>query len=416
MPIIDVQQRYRELGRLRMGDLEGRRPIRLETWRMTSPAQELLDKAAGLWGGQVTEWSGAPTEGTQYELVTEATTLPVLVPPQDIDAGQFMELWTAGGCKRRCDGQTEFLSGRACICAAKDERLCKPTTQLLVMLPDIPDIGVWRVRTLGWNAAAEIPQTVHLLAKVAGRGVYPEATLAIEPRTSKTDGETHHYVVPVLRLPFTLAAMLDASPAAAEITTGRRELVPLPGRRPELPADPTFADETDPSWGDEAVLAEDAPTEEAASREQVVKLHAIAGELGWDDATKHESAGVESLNHLSKERASALIEDWTARLAIASVGGEVSETFGEGVTGAEPPATTPVQAPPTSEPVVSEEGSPDQPSSGAQPATDNQWSRWGSLGMAKSAATIRARKRWGVTRWQDVTSEQLATLIEEIAS
>ena len=389
MPIIEVQERYRELGRLRMGDLDGRRPVKLETWRMTSPSRALLEAAADRWGGQVNTWEGAPTEGEQYELTTDVQALPVLVPPQDIDNAQFFELWAAGGCKRRCDGATEFLSGRACICAKKDERECKPTTQLLVMLPDIPDVGVWRVRTLGWNAAAEIPQTVKLLGQMVGKGVFPEATLAIEQRTSKTDGQTHHYVVPVLQLPFSLTQLMNTSPTAHAMTTGQRELVPLPGDRPALPSDPSFADETDPAWGaraplppqSEAVVGDDAVDVVPATRDQVVKLHAIAGQRGWDDDEKHSRAGVDSLNHLSKDRASALIEEWT--------------------TLDDPPETS------TSAPGDDE------------PAPPQQWARAQELKLSKTRVLRMARELFPddpPKTASDLTQGQLARVIEEALS
>lgn len=264
MPIFGVQYRFRELGRLRLGDLDTSgakpRPKRLETWRLTSPSEELLARAAGIWGGEVGTWSNAPTEGEQFELTTEVSVLPVLIPPQDVDARQFYELWTAAGVKRRCDGVTDFISGRPCICAQKEVRDCVPTTQLLAMLPELPDVGVWRLVSRGWNAAAEIPQTVKLLRQIAGPDTFAEAELAIEARTTKTENaqgkpETHNFTVPVVRLPFSLASLIAQAPA---ITTGPGGRVPLAGERPELPADARFNHNQDADWGERIALPEDS--------------------------------------------------------------------------------------------------------------------------------------------------------------
>lgn len=48
-----------------------------------------------------------------------------------------------------------------------------------------------------------------------------------------------------------------------------------------------------------------------ASRKQVTALHTIAGELGWSDEERHERAGVESFNDLTRETAGEMIDAWT---------------------------------------------------------------------------------------------------------
>lgn len=379
MAILDVQHRYRTLGRLRMGDRQGpggRR--RLSNWRLTSPSRALLEAAAALWGGEVGEWDEAPTEGKQFELTTTVDELPVMVPPQDVESNQWLEFWQASGVKRRCDGQMDFISGRSCICQAKGDDLCKPSTHLLVMLPAIPDVGVWRLTTHGWNAAGEVPQTVKLLMTLVGAGgLLPAATLGIESRTTRGTNkagkpETRHYTVPVLRLPFTMDQVLESTGVA--LTPGQHGRVPLPSEA-SLPADPAFEHDQDIEWGERAALpeasevsspavpdgeegasrdgvSEDVPAPEAppaepeatepqevptttgpeeespprdstetsgsvarATVKQKQMLGMLATELEMDDDQRHRAAAVDSFNDLTKKAAATLIDVWTKQAA-----------------------------------------------------------------------------------------------------
>ena len=107
MAIVDIQRRQTEVGRIRLGQKvkasNGKeRPARLETFRFTSPSKPLIDAIAKLYGGQVQEWT-PPRGAAEWEVVTDAASVPVVVPPQDIGSSQFYESWSAGGCQRRCD-------------------------------------------------------------------------------------------------------------------------------------------------------------------------------------------------------------------------------------------------------------------------------------------------------------------------
>jgi hypothetical protein len=58
MPILDIQKRARELGRIRLGQVvvsaNGKtRPEKIDRFRFTSYSRELLDQVAALYGGQV---------------------------------------------------------------------------------------------------------------------------------------------------------------------------------------------------------------------------------------------------------------------------------------------------------------------------------------------------------------------------
>jgi hypothetical protein len=148
------------------------------------------------------------------------------------------ELWSAAGCQRRCDGETETLKQQPCVCPAdKDRRTelaktgsaCKPITRLNVMLPDLPDLGVWLLSSTGWNAATELGGAAEVLAAARDRGVIIPATLRLEQRETRKVGEaTKKYAVPVLEIGATLRQM-------TELASGQGIAASLPPAPPRAP-------------------------------------------------------------------------------------------------------------------------------------------------------------------------------------
>jgi hypothetical protein len=247
--VLDLQKRYRELGRLRAGEKGPKgEPRKRSTFRATTPSKELAERLSGEYGGKVKEWEDAPTQGTQWEVALESEEIDVLVPPQDLEGSQYYELWSGGGAQRRCDSRTELLSGRGCLCDPEN-RECKITTHLQVMLPQIPDVGVWRVTSHSFYAAQELPGTVELLNRVFLAGEVPIAKLGIETRTTKRKGKTYHFPVIVLRLPWAIA---DPSRPAQLLRPMDRPA--LPSERAELPGDPAFQHDQHPGWGERPSL------------------------------------------------------------------------------------------------------------------------------------------------------------------
>lgn len=213
-PLLDVQKRLRTVGRLRAGHTTNGRPSRLLTWRLTSQDQALVEAAAGVYGGNPQPWN------EQWEVITEASTLNVLVPPGQVLI-QTWELWRGPACERRCDGEREEFSDGPCLCPAdlkdryeqgKQGKACRPTSRLNVVLPDLPAVGTWRLDTRSWWAAEELPAVAGILSMLANirNGMVP-ATLRIEPRTTKkAGGPTQKYAVPVLDLPVTLRQVFES--------------------------------------------------------------------------------------------------------------------------------------------------------------------------------------------------------------
>lgn len=241
-PLI-VQRRLAELGRIRMGE-KGQRgePTQRSTWRITSASQQLLEQVATVYGGTVRPWTGAPDEG-YFELATTSHELDILIPPTVASYSQAMELWSGGGCVRRCDGVTEKLSGKPCMCDP-DRRECQVTTRVSVMLPRVPGLGVWRLDTKGWNAAAELPTTLETLGALAP-GQWIPAVLRIQKQTSKRivngRSQTRRFIVPKIDIVSgtigqALEGELSAVPAPRlDAGPSRREKVARPSLGPAAP-------------------------------------------------------------------------------------------------------------------------------------------------------------------------------------
>ncbi len=198
MAILGLQQAQTEVGRIRLGvkvkAANGKeRPAKLDRLRFTSPRRTLIDRIAELYGGTVEAWQ-PPRGNQQWQVVTNATQVPVLVPPQDPAESQWYEMWSAGGCQRRCDGQMEKITRQACLCDPQ-ARECSMHTRLRVMLEDVPGLGCWRVDTGSFYAAVELPGIAALLAQA--QGIIP-AKLILDQRTVTRAGKTMNFVVPVL--------------------------------------------------------------------------------------------------------------------------------------------------------------------------------------------------------------------------
>jgi hypothetical protein len=324
VPLLDLQRRMRELGRIRTGHQveyqdkgkTKRRPAKLETFRLTSASKELIEHAAEIYGGEVAPWDSP--SGRQWQLVTAADALDIVVPPGQA-ISQWWELWTGGGCERRCDGRTNVISDEPCACPqdpterrdlAAEGKACKPTTRLNVILPALPDLGVWRLEVHGYYAATELAGTADFLALATARGVMIEARLRLEQRTKKVPGEaTRKFAVPVIELPTTRIADLTGSGALPVLgqesqtalppgPVNRRERVDRPAlpQGAPLPTETTFAGNGSPGFGTRPELpgakpiekpAEDLPSTPPAdpvTGEVIEDLSLDGGEAAKDDS------------------------------------------------------------------------------------------------------------------------------------
>lgn len=230
-PLSQIGHRMPEAGRIRFG-VKGPKgqPVALDKFRFTSESRSIIEKLAALYSGEPKVWN--PGRGrSEWEVVTDAQEINVVIPPNALGGTPIYELWSGGGVQRRCDGDTLMIPTNTpdgtvvqeapCICSAKKQMECKPITRLSVMLPDLPFHGTWRLEAKGWNAAHELPGMVEMIVSLADRGL-TVALLALEKRTVTTGGQTRHFVVPVLRIPATLqqlaagqAGLAGLSPAGS---------------------------------------------------------------------------------------------------------------------------------------------------------------------------------------------------------
>lgn len=211
--ILTMKRQAAELGRIRTGysrpnpKPDGRPiPVKSKTFILTSHSREYIAAAAELYGGRVEQWTPQGQPVAQWRVITEATELRAILPAGD-PLDQANEKWTGGGCERRCDGVTEKLSGRPCICLAKygddwherkPDEVCRPTSRVGVFLPDLPDLGVWRLETKSHYAADALAGGLDtVLQATGGRGLLP-VRMWIEQRKAVRGGKTKQFQVIVV--------------------------------------------------------------------------------------------------------------------------------------------------------------------------------------------------------------------------
>ncbi|MFE2747361.1 hypothetical protein ACFXKX_24035 [Streptomyces scopuliridis] len=235
--ILTMKRQGAELGRIRTGystphpDPKKRAVAqRSATFILSSHSREYIERAATLYGGTAEEWTPQGSKISQFRVITEARELRAILPPGD-PLSQDNELWTGGGCARRCDGIVEKLSRRPCLCLAEHGEqwheqpagdVCKPTSRINVMLPDLPDFGVWRLETHSYYAADAMAGGIDaVLAATDGKSPMP-LRMWIEQRQAKRRGKTKRFpvvmvvpAIPSLRQalagPLSMAAALDPS-------------------------------------------------------------------------------------------------------------------------------------------------------------------------------------------------------------
>lgn len=233
--ILTMKRQAAELGRIRTGysrphaDPKRRPvPVKSETFLLSSHSRLYIERAAELYGGDVEEWTPQNTKIAQYRVITRARELLAIMPPGD-PLSQSNELWSGGGCARRCDGVTEELTRRPCLCLAEHGEdwheqpagsVCKPTSRINVMLADMPDLGVWRYETHSYYAADAMAGGIDtVLQATDGKSPMP-LRMWIEQRTVVRRGKTKNFpvvmVVPsipklrhALSGPLSMAAALD---------------------------------------------------------------------------------------------------------------------------------------------------------------------------------------------------------------
>lgn len=234
VPLRDLGRRLPEAGRIRSGRKVRTRsgkeaPAALAKFRFTSKDRASIEQVADIYGGQVQPWNDSKWGAGQWEVYTDTDTVRVALPPDSLGGTPIYELWSGGGCQRRCDGVDCTLNRGAgpdgtepdivdCLCSTRGELACILKTRLSVILPDVRLLGVWRLETGSQNAARELPGMVDAIAAMEGRGIQ-RALLRLVPKKEVVKGKTKHFVVPTLGF--------DATPD--ELAAGVMQIAALPG-------------------------------------------------------------------------------------------------------------------------------------------------------------------------------------------
>ncbi|WP_329151281.1 hypothetical protein OIU91_28540 [Streptomyces sp. NBC_01456] len=235
--IMTMKKQAVELGRIRTGysvpneDPKKRaRAVRSETFIFTSHSRDYVAAAAEQWGGDVEPWTPQRSKIEQFRVITRAREIRAIMPSGD-PLSQAYEMWGGGGCVRRCDGEREQKSGQPCICLARygpkwhrrsPREVCRPTSRISVMLPELPDLGVWRLDTHSYYAADGMAGSVDTVLQATGGASMMPVRMWIEQTTRVENGETKNF--PVVKLvpavpqlkhalsgPLSTAAALDPS-------------------------------------------------------------------------------------------------------------------------------------------------------------------------------------------------------------
>lgn len=318
----NLARRMPEHGRIRLGEKGNKgQPVKLDHPRFTSRDKKAIDEIAHLYGGTPRPWADK-----QYEVKTEADEIPVVLPPDPLGGTPIYELWSKGGCQRRCNGVVCTVSEETrdgfelvevdCICSKNESLECKPTTRLNVVLPEITFGGAWRLESNGWHVAHEMPGMVEAILEFSQRG-YTRAVLAMESRKSVKNGRTQHYVVPVIRPAVSLEALVSGEGSLRAISPAPlAELVDAPDSNPgpergegSIPSGGTFVDT---SWEDDDVVDAEI-VEEDCSNEQASDVERAEGSSS-STSVDSERPFTEPDQPMAEEMAAAKIQIQRRRL------------------------------------------------------------------------------------------------------
>lgn len=277
--IINRQRRGVPVGVIRIGDRGGKNgaPQKLDQFRLTSPSEAAIRSAAAVLGGEVTTWHNDGSGAEEWQVYTGKRELDVVVPPGGVES--WMEMWGKGNGRkvhmlRRCSGDPETSveqrSGKPCgqLCPhdwyeriagskpagrGQDPTSCGPHTRVNVVLPDVRQLGTWKLETGGVNAAGELPGQADLLGQLTARGTWLPAKLTLE-RVSNEHGFAW---VPRIRVEestravHAIAGSTVGTLAAAlgpAVPDGQKAIAAGPAAAPSVPQDPAGKAQAAVGW------------------------------------------------------------------------------------------------------------------------------------------------------------------------
>lgn len=264
MSVMKRQRQLRQLGMIRLGFSKpgrtgGKIPQRSDTIILTSPDRNTLEAASKLFGGDVKDFPNGDRD--KFSLVTKCSEIAIGVT--EIAPTQWMEYYNKGTLQVRCDGCTVHgprgskLVDKPCLCAikfpepdaryeaVKNREACKIVTRVSVMIPDVPDIGVWRLDTRGEHAADELMMTLEVIQAILRNNPATKMVpcfLAIEQRKN---ADKQPYPVPVIRLPMSfneITKQVEAGEEQRRLSNEQKALTDGGQRQLSPPSNPDDPD------------------------------------------------------------------------------------------------------------------------------------------------------------------------------
>lgn len=270
VPLSDLSRRIPLVGKLKAGVYKSGRPQAIDTWRLTTSSREFAADFADIYGGTVEPMTNKNSPH-KWEVISEASEISIALLGENGYSVQY-ELWSGGGCQRRCDGVTAEViqttgpddveyAPTNCICDAKQELECSLKSRLTMILPDLPFRGGVVYETGSKNFAEESQGMLALLAQMQASGV-TRGKLRLEQRRSSGNRKYTIAVVGVEQSPEAIVSGM----------AGIRSLGTAPEQRPELSSpsggdagfgssrpDPASSSEVGAVTGEGAAPASDEP-------------------------------------------------------------------------------------------------------------------------------------------------------------
>ncbi|QDH92131.1 unknown function [Streptomyces phage Dubu] len=186
----------------RSGKMNGRQPVSLRQWRITTPRLQVAEALKELYGGTITE---APNG--DYAVDTETNKIEVVVDASKIESKLIQ--WADGLPVHECDGSV-FLSpdddkGNPCGCPrilaerkekAKQRRGPKPNIVIPITLPQDEELGLGKYTATAWSFAEDLPYTMKALERIDGPALCVLRLEHVEYTTKS--GEAREFTKPVL--------------------------------------------------------------------------------------------------------------------------------------------------------------------------------------------------------------------------
>ncbi|MBM7770614.1 hypothetical protein JOD54_000818 [Actinokineospora baliensis] len=186
------------VGRFRSGMLVGRRPQALAEWRVTTDDEDVADRIAATFGGEVSTWD--TDKADSFEVLTTTKQVEIVIERAE-DLRSRMALFGQGGPIHVCDGAYHITGhpednaiGQPCGCprdlqSRKDKSKARtgpsPDIALRFRLADAPDLGVFLMRTGSWSLVNDL----ETLERVLEQGEPPfRAVLELEHVQYTTKG------------------------------------------------------------------------------------------------------------------------------------------------------------------------------------------------------------------------------------